>query len=77
MHEMNVKLLKQTGKYLDTLCGGMANRAVGSVGNRDATGFFRRTRSSLGWETESDELAVMDWEPGRAEADCYDRPHRR
>lgn len=56
----------RAAKYLNTLCRDIAERAVGTDGNRKATAFFEKEISSLGWETELQEFQAMDWEDGGA-----------
>lgn len=63
---MDLKLLRKAEEYLDVLCRQMSDRSVGSEGNRKATHFFLKTVHSFGWEMESSELDVIDWNPGTA-----------
>ncbi len=47
--------------YLRHLCVDIPNRCVGSVGNRAATEFFRKTIASFGFRTQSPPFDCMDW----------------
>lgn len=60
------QLYQKSVAYLKTLCQKIPERCVGSEGNREATSFFKREVSSLGWQTEVSELEVIDWEDGGA-----------
>ena len=63
------KILDASGKassYLNILCKEIAERSVGTEGNRMATTFFETTISSFGWETEKQQFDAMDWEDGGA-----------
>ena len=53
-------------QYLDMLCRTIPDRSVGSEGNREATSFFEKEISSIGWETESAEFDAFDWQDGGA-----------
>ena len=55
-------LYKKSRNYLETLCNEISGRCVGSNGNRQASYFFEKELSSLGWETEMTEFDAMDWE---------------
>ncbi len=52
--------------YMRKLCLEIADRSVGSEGNRQATSFFEHTLASLGWEITSQEFTAMDWIDGGA-----------
>jgi aminopeptidase YwaD len=52
--------------YLNTLCNEITERCVGSEGNRQATYFFERELTSMGWETTMPEFEAMDWEESGA-----------
>lgn len=69
----NDKLYQKCASYLNTLCEEIADRSVGSEGNRRATSFFEKEFSSLGWQTESSELDVIDWEDGGATLQVMDQ----
>ena len=58
-------MIRKAADYLDILCVEIADRSVGSKGNIEATDFFEKTISSLGWKTEKHELKVMDWSCGK------------
>ena len=59
-------LIGQSSSYLKLLCEDINERCVGSEGNRDATRFFERELSSLGWSTETRGFDAMDWRNGGA-----------
>lgn len=52
--------------YLKTLCTEIAERCVGSEGNRQATRFFEQKLRSSGWITESRAFDAIDWHDGGA-----------
>lgn len=54
-------LLKKSQDYLRILCSDIAERCVGSDGNRQATAFFEKELSSNGWKTEMPEFDAIDW----------------
>ena len=54
-------LLKKSQDYLRILCSDIAERCVGSDGNRQATTFFEKELSSNGWKTEMPEFDAIDW----------------
>ncbi len=49
---------------LDKLCLEIANRCVGSVGNRLATDFFAEKMIAFGFRTECPQFACIDWSHG-------------
>lgn len=55
-------LLQKSQKYLEMLCNIINERCVGSNGNRQATFFFEKELSILGWETKMSEFDAVDWE---------------
>jgi aminopeptidase YwaD len=55
-------LLQKSQNYLETLCIAFKERCVGSNGNREATSFFEKELSALGWRTELTEFDAIDWE---------------
>ena len=57
-------LAKRIENYLQQLCIKIANRHVGSPGNRAATDFFARTIESFGFQTDCPEFDCIDWEHG-------------
>jgi aminopeptidase YwaD len=67
------KLYQKCLSYLKTLCEDITDRSVGSLGNRQATDFFRRTIASFGWDIETSELDVIDWEENGASLQCADK----
>lgn len=60
------KFYKKSVSYLKILCEDIKERNVGSAGNRQATDFFKNEISSFGWNSETSELNVIDWEDGGA-----------
>ena len=60
------KLYSKARSYLNTFCQDIAERPVGSEGNREATRFFEEEISKFGWDTELQEFEAMDWEDGGA-----------
>jgi aminopeptidase YwaD len=52
--------------HLQTLCQKIPERCVGSEGNRQATHYFEKIVSDLGWQTEMPEFDVIDWEDNGA-----------
>ena len=48
-------------QYLKILCGEIGGRPVGSAGNREATRFFEKELSSIGWIPTMSEFDAMDW----------------
>lgn len=69
----NDELYQKYMSYLKTLCEQIPERSVGSEGNRRATSFFEKKLSSSGWQTESFELDVIDWEDGGATLQVADQ----
>ena len=60
-------LIDKCASYINTLCGKIPERCVGTQGNRDATSFFRKTLSSFnGWHTEASEFDAFDWKDNGA-----------
>ncbi len=53
-------------EYLKTLCIDIAERCVGSIGNRQATYFLEKELSLRNWETEMVEFEAIDWEENGA-----------
>ncbi len=66
------KLYQKSVSYLKTLCEDIKDRSVGSAGNRQATDFFKKEISSFGWNSETSELNVVDWEDGGATLQAED-----
>ena len=66
------KLYQKSVSYLKTLCEDIKDRSVGSAGNRQATDFFNKEISSFGWNSETSELNVVDWEDGGATLQAED-----
>ena len=65
--------LYQKGEgYLKKFCLEIAERCVGSDGNRKATRFFEKEIASLGWETERQKFGAIDWKDGGASLKCGD-----
>jgi len=63
-------LLIKCKNYLKTLCVDVAERCVGSNGNRQATCFFEKELSLCDWETEMVEFKAIDWEENGARLKC-------
>ena len=68
-----IHLYQKSASYLKMLCEEIAERSVGSEGNRQATRFFAETISALGWQTEVSELEVMDWHENGASLQIADQ----
>ncbi len=58
--------------YLIKLCNDISERCVGSEGNREATAFFKKELSSLGWKIETPKFSTMDWDEGGAKLQIGD-----
>lgn len=54
-------LADKAESYLQTLCVDIADRSVGSEGNRRATQFFADVAAAFGWQTTFQPFACMDW----------------
>jgi len=63
-------LTPKSSKYLQMLCVQIADRSVGSEGNRAATQYFENIAASLGWNTEVQEFDAIDWIDGEASLSC-------
>ena len=63
-------LIRKCANFLDMLCSSINERAVGSEGNREASRFFEKELSELGWSTESDEFDAFDWRNCGASLTC-------
>ncbi len=59
-------LISKCESYLKTLCVDIAQRSVGSEGNREATRFFNAELKANGWKTVMPEFDAMDWIDGDA-----------
>lgn len=58
---MNKQLLQDRASvYMNKLCAGITERCVGSEGNRQATVYFKKVLSSLGWSTKEQEFDAID-----------------
>ena len=62
--------LQKCNSYFVMLCSEIADRSVGSEGNRGASRYFERIVSSLGWESERQEFTALDWIDGGASLRC-------
>jgi len=69
-------LHQKSETYLQMLCSQIADRSVGSEGNRAATRYFEDMACSLGWDTETQEFDAMDWVDGGASLRCGDDSFR-
>jgi len=58
--------LQKSQHYLEKMCNTIKERSVGSNGNREATSFFEKELSILGWHTEMSEFDAIDWEDNGA-----------
>ena len=56
------ELYEKSLAYLNTLCHDIPERCVGSDGNRQATSFFEKEISFLGWETDMPDFDAIDWQ---------------
>ena len=63
---MTENLYEKSLIYLKTFCHEISERCVGSEGNRQATRFFEKELSSLGWKTALAEFDAVDWEENGA-----------
>jgi len=66
------KYYQKSVSYLKILCEDINERSVGSVGNRQATDFFENEMASFGWNNETSELNVIDWDDGGATLQAAD-----
>jgi aminopeptidase YwaD len=66
------KYYQKSMSYLKILCEDIKERSVGSVGNRQATDFFEKEMASFGWNNDTSELTVIDWEDGGATLQAAD-----
>lgn len=57
---------QRSASYLKKLCDEIGDRSVGSHGNLKATRFFLDEMTSMGWNCDSAELGVVDWQDGGA-----------
>ncbi len=48
-------------QYMEFFCNKLHSRCVGTVGNRDATDFFKRKLTDFGWLTEETSFTALDW----------------
>lgn len=68
---MDKKSLLQLAKHhLKVLCSDIADRSVGSKGNRDATDYCKKVMQENKWNTEETKLDVMDWKTDGAKLTC-------
>jgi len=63
---MTENLYEKSLIYLKTFCHEISERCVGSEGNRQATRFFEKELSGLGWKTALAEFDAVDWEENGA-----------
>lgn len=59
-------LLDHCITYMRKLCEDIAERCVGTEGNRQATAFFEEILASFGWATSAQEFDATDWFDGGA-----------
>ncbi len=57
---------KKCEHYLKSLCVDIADRSVGSEGNRASTRFFESELRASGWATQMPEFDAIDWHNGGA-----------
>jgi aminopeptidase YwaD len=57
----SISLAEKAGICLQRLCMEIANRRVGSTGNRAATDFFSDRATAFGFDTDSPIFDCMDW----------------
>ncbi len=55
------QLYNRAAACLKVLCEDISERSVGSPGNRNATDYFEKELSSLGWKTSMSGFDAMDW----------------
>lgn len=55
-------LVAKAASYVETLCGVVPDRHVGSAGNDEAVDFFERTVRGHGWEVASTSFDCLEWE---------------
>jgi aminopeptidase YwaD len=63
-------LFKTAKKHLQYLCETISERHLGSQGNKQATGYFKKVLQQNRWETEESLLEVMDWKTKGATLHC-------
>ncbi len=63
---MDYNLLDIAKQYLNVLCVQINDRSVGSVGNREATKYFKKILESHKCEIETQEFSALDWFDGGA-----------
>jgi len=66
----NENLLSITKKHLNSLCKDIADRSVGSEGNRRATEYFKKELLKTNWNPQETLLNVMDWKTNGARLQC-------
>ena len=66
----NEKLFLITKTHLQALCLDISDRSVGSVGNRQATEYFKNELIKNYWNIEETLLHVMDWKTNGAKLQC-------
>ncbi len=63
-------LFKTANVHLHYLCETISERHLGSQGNKQATGYFKKVLQQNRWETEESLLEVMDWKTEGATLHC-------
>lgn len=64
------QVFSTTQQHLHVLCNDIADRSVGSEGNRKATDYFKKELKKNDWHPEETLLNVIDWETGGATLQC-------
>ena len=64
------ELTEKAASHLGVLCSDIGERRVGSEANRRATSYAEKVLKALGWETETTELSVIDWQTDGASLSC-------
>lgn len=57
-------------QYLDFFCNTLPSRCVGSVGNQEASAFFKRQLTRFGWVTDETSFSAIDWNSDGASLFC-------
>ena len=63
-------LFESAKEHLHYLCESISERHLGSQGNKQATGYFKKVLQENQWETEESPLEVMDWQTDGASLQC-------
>jgi len=63
-------------EYMNKLCIKIAERVVGSEGNRQASDYFEKKLNFFGWQTISQEFSAIDWKNGGAVLQVNNQDYR-